>query len=108
MGSVAAAIGVFGEAEWIVGPHGAGLANILFASPGASVLELFSPDYILPPYWNLADAIPGLAYRYLLGIGKTRSGTAVMADITVDLDALARALDGLPTELSPEAARVHR
>jgi hypothetical protein len=32
----------------------------------------------------------------------------VMSDITVDLAALVRALDALPVELAPAAAKAHR
>jgi Glycosyltransferase 61 len=108
--SVAEEIRTFAEAEWIVGPHGAALTNLLFASPGASVIELFAPDYVNPSYWKLVDCIPGLGYRYLVGTGRApRSGrmNGVMSDITIDLAALGRALDSLPTDLQP-AAKVHR
>jgi hypothetical protein len=107
--TVAEEIRTFGEAEWIVGPHGAALANLLYASPGASVIELFAPDYVTVCYWKLADCVPGLTYRYLLGTGRRpRSGrmNGVMSDITVDLDALKRALDSLPVGLPPAAANV--
>jgi glycosyl transferase family 61 len=108
--SVAEQIRTFGEAEWIVAPHGAALTNLAFASPGASVIELFPPDYVQLCYWKLADCVPGLSYRYLVGEGREpRSGrmNGVMSDITVDLAALASALDSLPAELPSAAARVH-
>jgi hypothetical protein len=89
-------IRAFGEAEVIMGPHGAGLANIIWASPGATVIEFFAPDYINPSYWKLADCIPEISYRYLLGTGRARSGTAVMSDITLDPAAVERTLDATP------------
>ncbi len=104
-------IRTFAEAEWIVAPHGAALANLAFASPGASVIELFAPDYVQGCYWKLADCVPGLAYRYLVGAGEGPRGDemqGVMSDITIDLAALERALDSLPAELAPAAARAHR
>jgi hypothetical protein len=94
--SVAEEIRIFGEAEVILGPHGAGLSNLLWASPGATVIEFFDPDYLNVSYWKLADSIPGVSYRYLLGTGRARTGTAVMSDITLDVGALERALDALP------------
>jgi capsular polysaccharide biosynthesis protein len=103
-------IRTFAEAEWIVAPHGAALANLAFASPGASVIELFAPDYVQGCYWKLADCVQGLGYRYLLGVGRgPRNGRmdGVMSDITIDLPALGRALDSLPVELPPAAARAH-
>jgi Glycosyltransferase 61 len=104
-------IRAFGEAEWIVAPHGAALANLAFASPGASAIELFAPDYVQGCYWKLADCVQGLAYRYLLGVGRAPARgrmNGVMSDITVDVAALERALDTLPVELPPTAARAHR
>jgi capsular polysaccharide biosynthesis protein len=95
---VAEQIRTFAEAEWIVAPHGAALANLAFASPGASAIELFSPDYVQGCYWKLADCVQGLSYRYLLGAGRGSRGdrmNGVMSDITIDLAALDRALAGL-------------
>jgi Glycosyltransferase 61 len=103
-------IRTFAEAEWIVAPHGAALANLAFTSPGASVIELFAPDYVQGCYWKLADCVQGLGYRYLLGLGHAPSSgrtNGVMSDITIDLAALASALDALPVELPPAAARAH-
>jgi Glycosyltransferase 61 len=108
---VADQIRTFAEAEWIVGAHGAALGNLAFASPGASVIELFAPDYVQGCYWRLADCVPGLAYRYLVGNGRPpRHGRmqGVMSDITIDVAALERALDALAVELSPPAAKAHR
>jgi hypothetical protein len=65
-------------AELVVAPHGAALANLVFAPPGTDVLELHHPDYA-PPYFHTLAATGGLrlarcrqgeppphAYRYLL------------------------------------------
>jgi capsular polysaccharide biosynthesis protein len=108
---VAEQIRTFAEAEWIVAPHGAGLANLAFASPGASAVEMFAPDYVQYCYWKLADCVPGLGYRYLVGAGEPpRNGlmNGAGSDITVDPAALSALLDTLPAELSPAAAKVHR
>jgi hypothetical protein len=73
-------------------------------SPGCSVIELFAPDYVDVSYWKLVDCVPDVSYRYLLGTGRMpkpgREETGVMSDITVDLDALRRALDSEPTQAS--------
>jgi hypothetical protein len=108
--SVAEQIRTFAEAEWIVAPHGGALANLAFASAGSSVVELFAPDFVQGCYWKLADRVPGLAYRYLVGAGQVRREgvmAGVMSDITVDLDALTRTLDALPVELPAARARLH-
>ena len=97
---VAEQIRTFAEAECIVGPHGAALTNLAFASPDASVIELFASDYVDLAYWKIADSIPGVTYRYLVASGPpARPGwgqSGVMSDITVDVAALRRVLDALP------------
>lgn len=58
---------LFSEAEVVVGPHGAGLANVAWCQPGATLLELLpSPD--VPPhvYHSLMTAGGG-EYWYLMG-----------------------------------------
>lgn len=42
------------EAEAVVAPHGAGLTNIIFASSGTKVLELFNA-HLTRGYWMLAN-----------------------------------------------------
>ncbi len=110
--SVAEQIRMFAEAECIVSPHGAALTNLLFASPGASVVEILAPNYVDVSYWKLADSVPGLTYRYLLGEGKQprpgREEVAVMNDITVDLRALDRMLDSVRLNVESAGDEVHR
>ena len=59
---------LFSSAEFIVAPHGAGLTNLLFCREGTRVLELFSPTYINPCYWVLANNL-GLEYYCSFGDG---------------------------------------
>lgn len=56
----------FQEAAIIAGPHGAGHANILWASPGTRLLEVFHPDWMHPCY-ALLSQILGLHYHCLVG-----------------------------------------
>lgn len=89
--SVAEQIRRFAEADVIVAPHGASLANIAFCSPGSALVELFPSGSMVADFWKMADGIEGLEYRYLSGIGKpvgTTRSEFVVADITVDLPAL--------------------
>jgi hypothetical protein len=84
-----------------VGPHGGALTNLAFASPGASVVELFAPDYVQGCYWKLSDCVSGLTYRYLVGDGRPdRRGRmlGVDSDMTIDTAALLTLLDGLPVD----------
>ena len=85
--SVAEQVLLFAEAEMVVGAHGAGLTNIAFCSPGATVIELFPADYVNVCYWALASAVEGLWYRYLVEQRRgrpPRTQARVASDITVD------------------------
>ncbi|MCX6915224.1 MAG: glycosyltransferase family 61 protein, partial [Verrucomicrobia bacterium] len=55
---------LFSAAECIVAPHGAGLANLVFAPPGAHLVELFHPDATATFYRELAQ-VCGLRYTRL-------------------------------------------
>jgi hypothetical protein len=57
-------VAVFSEAEIVVGPHGAGLANALFMPEGSALLELHHPDFGKPYYQRLAAALD-IHYRGL-------------------------------------------
>jgi capsular polysaccharide biosynthesis protein len=91
-------IRTFGEADVIVAPHGAALANLAFCSPGAALLELFPSQSFVADYWKMAAGVPGLEYRYLSGAGRPAGTTRakfVTADITVDLPMLETMVDEL-------------
>jgi capsular polysaccharide biosynthesis protein len=51
--SLAEAAAAMGEAEAVLAPHGAGLANIVFCPPGCRIVEFFSL-HISPEYWLLS------------------------------------------------------
>ena len=50
----------------IIAPHGSGLTNIVFSNSGTKLVEIFSPTYMEPCYWRLANALE-LDYSYILG-----------------------------------------
>jgi hypothetical protein len=54
------------QAEIVISPHGSGLTNLVFCSPGTKVIELFSPHYVYPCYW-LISCLMELEYYYLVG-----------------------------------------
>ena len=56
----------FGSAKIIVAVHGAGLANLIFAAPGAQVIEIFPSNFIKSTFWWLSRRM-GLAYRAVIG-----------------------------------------
>lgn len=87
------------SAAFIVAPHGAALANLVFCFPGTPVLEIFAPVYINQCYRVLA-AMRGLPYAYLVGTrvggkrGRNRRGDA-SGDIVLDPSAFRQALQNL-------------
>jgi capsular polysaccharide biosynthesis protein len=86
----------FAEAEIIVTAHGAALTNLVFSSPGASVIELFPASHAVATFWKLATTVPGLEYRYLCGLGPKSEpdrSKMLVSDITVDIPALLALVD---------------
>ncbi|NEP89600.1 MAG: tetratricopeptide repeat protein [Okeania sp. SIO2C2] len=53
-------------AKVIVAPHGGGLTNLVFCSPGTKVIEIFSPKYITNFYWEISN-LCRLSHYYLIG-----------------------------------------
>lgn len=99
--SFAQQLALFAGAEAVVGPHGAGLSNIVFAPPGCRVLELFAPSYMNVCYWTLACQ-RDLPYAFLLGTDSPGPGGAARPDIAVD----PARLDGLLARLLAQPAEV--
>jgi capsular polysaccharide biosynthesis protein len=95
--TVAEQIEAFSTARLIVAPHGAALANLVFAGSGAAVIELFPAGYARPDYWKLANGVPGLGYHYLLGVGRPVRSLSqfLVTDITVDLAVLSGMIEQL-------------
>ncbi len=90
----------FHEAEFIVGPHGAALANLAFCRPGTKVLELVPSDQAYPFFYTMA-VHGGLGYDCLIGKsdretfhppGQTWNSPS---DFTVDVTAFSQTLDRL-------------
>jgi len=95
--SFAEQVGLFQQAEQIIAPHGAGLANLIWCQPGAKVIEFFSPQYLPECYWVIAKQI-GLCYGYL--VGKNQPNILSASDVRnhhiwVDMSELLQALDSL-------------
>jgi capsular polysaccharide biosynthesis protein len=63
---LATQIGIFAHAGCIVAPHGAGLANVLFARPGALVVELHMDLHV---HWGFRwlAALGGVIYDCVIG-----------------------------------------
>jgi capsular polysaccharide biosynthesis protein len=74
---------LFARAAVVVGPHGAGHANILFAR-SATLVEFFEPSYVNGCFYSLCQAL-GHPYWYLMG-------EPAGADIRLPVDRLERVL----------------
>lgn len=83
----------FAAAKVIVSVHGAGLTNLVFAQPGTTVIEIFPPGHCQTTYWLLSN-LGGLAHYHLTAQVDPRSlgQTAVMQNISIDLERLGAAL----------------
>ena len=64
--SVLEQVSLFANAEAIISPHGSSLTNLVFCSPGAVVIELFSPHYLRTDYWILSQQLQ-LQHYYSIG-----------------------------------------
>jgi capsular polysaccharide biosynthesis protein len=95
-------IETFSSASVVVSAHGAALANLVFASPGSAVVELFPAGGVLPDYWRLASSA-GLTYRYLSSWNRSgrpiNRSKLIVKDIEVDIPALEHLLDELGDQL---------
>jgi len=93
--TVAEQIRLYADAEIIVGVHGAGLTNILFAPAGALVIEILDPEHIVGCYYALATSL-NQNYWCLLGenesVNQGRPPRKGYDDITVSLDLLLETL----------------
>jgi hypothetical protein len=64
---------IFSEASVIVGAHGSGLANLIFAPPNAKIVELMGPRFnrdrlVSPIFMNLASI---LSQNFARVVGKS-------------------------------------
>lgn len=89
--SVAEQAEFLGSARCVVAPHGAALTNLVFAPPGARLLELFHPQHKNTCYVNLAAAC-GHHYASLDGTA-IKHADARRLEYTVDVAAVVRLLD---------------
>jgi capsular polysaccharide biosynthesis protein len=89
---------VMAECSVIVAPHGGGLSNLVFCSPGTKVIEIFSPELVAGYYWQLCNQLD-LCYYYMIGRGGPNTLNSdypqtwdPRADIKVDLEILEKTL----------------
>ncbi len=97
-------IGLFNNAKYIMAPHGSGLTNILFSTPGTTIIEFFAPRYIRSDYLIISQQLQ-LKHYYLLGesfecypVRELMSESPLTDDILIKLEQL----QSLLTLLFPE------
>jgi len=91
--SFAEQVKVFSRARFLVSNHGAGLTNMLFMSPGSSVLELrHQTDRVNNSYFTLASALR-LNYFYQTCPPDRPDGEPHTANLLVDVTALRKNIE---------------
>jgi hypothetical protein len=70
-------IGLFQSAEVIVAPHGAGLANLVYAQPGCKLIELHTDSYVNWCARRIA-AVCQVAYDCVIGRQLSASGAGTV------------------------------
>lgn len=66
---------LFAEASVVVGPHGAGLTNIVYCQPGTVVLELFNA-HMAPCFWTISELMKLRHAIYFCGHVDDKTGLA--------------------------------
>lgn len=75
-------VALFAKASVIVGPHGGGLTNMLWAPESCSVFEVLGPEITNRRfYWSLAHA---LNHRYYMGVGEAQINPGRESDLVID------------------------
>jgi capsular polysaccharide biosynthesis protein len=77
--SFEAQIKMFGNASWIIGPHGSALANMVWAE-NPKVIELVSSEYTNPCCWMIA-ACMGWDYGYVIGEPSDKGHEFIEVDV---------------------------
>lgn len=88
--SVADQYRLYNNAQFILGPHGASFANILWCEPGTHLFELFPKDY-MPEFFRYMAQVLGLRYSaYCHGDGSAARShfSSVDQDVYVSVDEL--------------------
>jgi len=107
---VAEQIDAFSRARVVVAPHGAALANLMFAPPGATLVEITSRAIVHMDEMRVLAGAAGLQVRSLVSDDMAAAqgpGTHMHRDYRVDLEALgasvAQVLAARHTTVAPVA-----
>ncbi|MEM1305099.1 MAG: glycosyltransferase family 61 protein, partial [Planctomycetota bacterium] len=104
--SVAEQAAIMHDADVVVAPHGAALANIMFCRPGTKVIELHNRRLINNMYWSIAGEL-GLDYAYQLSDPQPAADSCLEneADLRFDTEGLGRLLDLVAEQSAVESRR---
>ena len=83
---------LFARAEFVIGPNGAGWANVLFCSPGARGLCWLVPEGMGGPWFRNLGHVAGVELSYLAAEPRSE-GNPLKVDCHVDPQRFERALD---------------
>ncbi|MEG3921144.1 tetratricopeptide repeat protein [Microcoleus sp. T3_A4] len=91
--SIAEQASCLAAAKVVVAPHGGGLTNLVFCSPGTKVIEIFSPLYVPHCYWMISN-LCGLEHYYLIGdlVDDGAPTKPLHKDMQLDLNSLEKLL----------------
>ena len=91
--SIAEQASCLAAAKVVVAPHGGGLTNLVFCSPGTKVIEIFSPLYVPYCYWMISN-LCGLEHYYLIGdlVDDGTPTKPLHKDMQLDLNSLEKLL----------------
>lgn len=94
--SISEKIELLGDASLIIGAHGAGLTNCLFAPMGAKVVEALDPVHLVGSYYQMAAGL-GQDYWYLFSENQAvKSGEHSRKgfdDLVIDTELLLRTVE---------------
>ena len=82
--SVAEQVALFAGATHVVGPHGAGLANVVFCPPGARLLEILPASYGTPAFY-CSRPVVGVDYAAYVARDVRRGSRDQVDDVVIDL-----------------------
>jgi tetratricopeptide (TPR) repeat protein/capsular polysaccharide biosynthesis protein len=92
-------VALFANAKAIVAPHGSGLTNLIFCNSDTKVVEIFSPHYVRPYFWAIAQQLQ-LEHYYLLGeefrsypLRQLMYQSPLVEDISIDLSKLQKTVE---------------
>jgi len=86
-------IKLFSKAEWIVGPYGGGLTNMIYAPTGAKIIEIFEPSVLRRCYRQMSYA---LKHKHYVIVGTNRENLESEPNIFIDergMESIVKALN---------------